>query len=1295
MRGPGSEQDEHVGGVPAGASGPSPGPAPAGAPQVDVRHLPGDLIEDREVDKAEQDRLGHVQIAEQLATIAATCRMPANIALYGAWGSGKTGIGNLVRSSVDARRRRTGEKIAFARFDAFKYAEHPLRRNFISAVATELGFPNEDEFHDDLYRGKTTTTIKVPWKSAARVALLFIVIALVISLLLLIMIAGVAGLKGGDFSDNVRDLSGRAVFAALTPAALLSALAVMAVRAFGVETKTDKADSDEQFERVFRKLVAKSGRDRVVVFVDELDRCEPADVVATLDAVRTFLGVERCVFIVAADRQVIEEALADDVKQSTPSDPANPYYSTGSAYLDKVFQYQVEVPPLLQASVTRYAVDLARAVRGEGVWTELRDRLELAVSVLVPSHVRSPRRVKHLLNAYALAYRLAEARHAAGVLATPVRDRADELARLVCLRVEFPLFARNLVRDARLPEYVFRLSGEDSAGDLLWAEYPHVTDEVKALAGRYARKAELVATLLSDDQPENQDRAAASPEATADVRVEQGRQLLTYLSRTHDVRGPGRDLIYLQSTGSEFGLDPELAERLETFVANATTDELVTAVRALPQDKRDGVLMLLAEQARGALGVEARNVASSLLAVSALEGMDLTAHADAALNALAPAIRDAPDRVLAGGLLGAWRLALASDRPTALRLRGLVLVNERTRDDPGIGLLVLRSPDAALDADAHATRLLLTNYLISEHAAGTADLLLDMDPSVATRLLAESKDDLGRALKAMLQPPQPEATAPVDAATPMTGRPSGQPLSVPPAAPSTAPAEPEADPVLAQVMPALAGLLAELQPGHQGPAQAVLHMLLDVVARLDVPEVSELIAERLPTVGTVDHPVIAAALLTECRYRPLREWPQWTRSLSPAVTRQVQVDDPLASLLAQAWKSVSGEENAPDAADVRTAAAAIANLLDHREPAGRPTVTLPVHTSMGEPVQDDDTASRRLATVAAAEPLILAGVLTRDDVLAKETQDLPATLRLDLPEQGDGDPIVRYAIRTATNLLEMDELTAVGARPVAPEGRPDLVRALHDCGWLPEPHSTGLRLLARATEPFQDGLPPLPTTDEISTLSAEHGRSFDHYLAAWLALAAPDADALVRAVRPAVGHGPEPALLNALRRRTEEFSAADRLAVLASLLGDINEPAPGHETLSALGINLVPAGDVARLISDRYTTCGNDAQRRHVLDLWNASGISSDSARRALVQAVLTPMFELNPTNANVASRYLDALANPLPPGVKTTLGDAVKRNLSEDRAVRLLEPLGYKVKETRGWFTRRREVETGSSDDA
>ena len=320
--------------------------------------------------------------------------------------------------------------------------------------------------------------------------------------------------------------------------------------------------TDEEFERRFRELVARSKAERLVVFVDELDRCPANRVVDVLDTVRTFLDVEKTVFVIAADQHVLEQALTRRVQQTTPTDTTNPYYSSGSAYLDKVFHYQMSLPPLLPGRVTRYAIDL---VAGRaGVWADERINVPWVVSVLVPSHVRSPRRVKTLLNNFVLSYRLARQRFSEGHLTSDPAERVLELAKLVTLRTEFPTFARELTMSRRLPDLFLEVAENAHA-----AKPVEVSDEVWAKAKRFADdELPVDASLDTRNGPTetrpgdeaDEDNEAAAPRTT---RAALRRQLQHYLHKTRTVPNPGQDLVFLEARGHLFDLDESLVEELE------------------------------------------------------------------------------------------------------------------------------------------------------------------------------------------------------------------------------------------------------------------------------------------------------------------------------------------------------------------------------------------------------------------------------------------------------------------------------------------------------------------------------------------------------------------------------------------------------------------------------------------------------------------------------------------------------------------------------------------------------------
>ena len=365
-----------------------------------------------------------------------------------------------------------------------KYAEAPLRRHFLSQVAKELGV-GDQEFSEDLYRDVEDRKVRLPGRDFAKLLGSFLLAVTVLLAVLVLLATLVAAVSEGAFAKAWTNTVKDYLLATVPVAAVIAVFVRLAAGGLTVKTTRSAPSGEEEFERVFRTLVRRVGANRLIIFIDELDRCSPDQVVSTLETLKTFLEVDGCVFVVAADHQVLEQALRKRVRQETPEDSTNPYYSAGSSYLDKVFQYQLGLPPLKPVRLSNFALDLVK--ERPGLWQRISDLGEM-VSVLVPTHVTSPRRVKVLLNSFALAYRLAERREADEFLAG-VSDRASELAVLVCLRCEFPLFAADLIFDPRLPGFVRALADEE--------ELPNsVRTEVQDRARDYLEGRLSVAELL-------------------------------------------------------------------------------------------------------------------------------------------------------------------------------------------------------------------------------------------------------------------------------------------------------------------------------------------------------------------------------------------------------------------------------------------------------------------------------------------------------------------------------------------------------------------------------------------------------------------------------------------------------------------------------------------------------------------------------------------------------------------------------------------------------------------------------
>jgi Cdc6-like AAA superfamily ATPase len=672
---------------------------------------PTELVDDRALKSLEDDRFGHSHFVKELADLARQVSTPANVALYAPWGSGKTGLAQVLAAEFE-----DDSKVRFVHFNALKYAEAPLRRQFLSQLSRELDVKHE-RFTKGLYRKETTNTFSLPPGKAVTFGLLFLA---ALAVLMSVIVAGalVYGLCAEHrFSNDFHGALAWLAPKAFVPATLLAVVAALAGKQLGIERTVEAPSGAEEFEDAFRDLVHEAvgqreldkfgrksiddKRKRLVVFIDELDRCAPDEVASTLETIRTFLEVPGCLFIVAADQQAIEEALSLKVKQATPRNVVSPYYSAGSAYLDKVFQYQLALPPLKPQRLTAFALELVD--HRDGLWSRIRSQadLEEVISVLVPTHVQSPRRVKALLNNFALLYRLAEQRADDGKLSGDIAERAAELAKLACLRLEFPLFAADLMLDARMPEFVVALADDDSSAPLPTSVRPEVLDRAQKWADRKLAVDELLVSDRADasrpaDADEEDDEETAARPGTRAVREEHTAQLLRYLTKTRRIPGPGRDLIHLESAAAQLDIAIDVADDLEAAAVDGNRAEVRAMVRDLDGDEQLAAYSLLTAVVRhSAVGIEGANAVGTLLEALAERKAPLNGVADD----LASAIATHRYQLTSADLLGAFELSLESTHAIGDDLRERVLDHAQALNNSRLCAAVVRATD-----DVKATR---------------------------------------------------------------------------------------------------------------------------------------------------------------------------------------------------------------------------------------------------------------------------------------------------------------------------------------------------------------------------------------------------------------------------------------------------------------------------------------------------------------------------------------------------------------------------------------------------------------
>jgi KAP family P-loop domain len=150
--------------------------------------------------------------------------------------------------------------------------------------------------------------------------------------------------------------------------------------------------------------VEKATFSRIVVFVDDLDRCLPASALTVLESMKLFFDMPGFVFVVGMDEQVIERAVSSKFFEKTPtSESATPDIPLDREYLKKIFQVHCTVPAMAPSDL----VDLLRIMERQGGMADsqrddLRDRVRKYLPYVAPEGRVNPRDVKRFVNAYTL-----------------------------------------------------------------------------------------------------------------------------------------------------------------------------------------------------------------------------------------------------------------------------------------------------------------------------------------------------------------------------------------------------------------------------------------------------------------------------------------------------------------------------------------------------------------------------------------------------------------------------------------------------------------------------------------------------------------------------------------------------------------------------------------------------------------------------------------------------------------------------------------------------------------------------
>ena len=253
------------------------------------------------------DLLGYTVHANLLKqVIMSEQNLPVTIGLYGDWGSGKSSILKLLADRIqhDADSKDDSLVIYFDgwSFESFDDAKMAL----IQGIVDKL---EENE--------KLTENIKSKVKEAAKTVKdkIFSMRTLMWSMKNLIIPAGAAYLTGGaSIIPSVMS-----IFKAFDKDKLAEILTSDKAESFLEEAlntniKENQFSAVREFREAFEKLIDATGKKRVVILIDDLDRCLPEHIIENLEAIKLFLNVKNTAFVIAADQNIVSGAIRRQYK---------------------------------------------------------------------------------------------------------------------------------------------------------------------------------------------------------------------------------------------------------------------------------------------------------------------------------------------------------------------------------------------------------------------------------------------------------------------------------------------------------------------------------------------------------------------------------------------------------------------------------------------------------------------------------------------------------------------------------------------------------------------------------------------------------------------------------------------------------------------------------------------------------------------------------------------------------------------------------------------------------------------
>lgn len=295
-----------------------------------------------------QDLLGYTVHASLLKNVVTNDKnLPITVGLYGDWGSGKSSILKILEEQLNKEDDTVVVYFDGWSFESFDDAKMALIQGIVDALEKDERFlakvkDDAEGAYDAVKQAFVKLRKSINWMRVLKFSAKTIVpvataattggASLIIPLLL------------EAFKDHKGDLADL----------LTGDKAEQFLKdAINAENEEKKYEAVREFRKDFEDLIKKSRQGKIVILIDDLDRCLPRHIIENLEAIKLFLDVPKTAFVIAADSLIVSNAIKSEYKDIIDA-AGGEGKNIGDAYMEKFIQLPYKIPALSPKEVETY-----------------------------------------------------------------------------------------------------------------------------------------------------------------------------------------------------------------------------------------------------------------------------------------------------------------------------------------------------------------------------------------------------------------------------------------------------------------------------------------------------------------------------------------------------------------------------------------------------------------------------------------------------------------------------------------------------------------------------------------------------------------------------------------------------------------------------------------------------------------------------------------------------------------------------------------------------------------------------